>query len=201
MHPTEPSIRAATIFFAALVGFGLKHLLDVTQWRAPEIYPHKLICFVLAVVLFLRFLLGSANHLWHEHSRPGREIRTGQLGFDLAALSIFGIIAVCICYAETLAGFFWGSVLLIGTACAWSMVDVGLKQWCSRGHGRWWQVWLPINVFQGAVLGLVAWRTPEMGSLWFGYPCWYYILGLTHLLCLAVDFAFQMHMLKGTADN
>lgn len=56
MHYTEPGIRVITVFFAALVGFGLKHLADVTKCSAPDIYPHRGICFVLAVLLFLRFL-------------------------------------------------------------------------------------------------------------------------------------------------
>jgi hypothetical protein len=49
----ETSIRSASQFFAALIGFNLKHILDAK----PEtgIGSHKIFFLCLSVFLFLRF--------------------------------------------------------------------------------------------------------------------------------------------------
>jgi hypothetical protein len=75
MYPRyEPSIRAVTVFFAAVLGFGLKHLLDTdyTQ-KTADIYTYKWLFFLVAVFIFLRFLTGSANHLWLEYQKSERD--------------------------------------------------------------------------------------------------------------------------------
>jgi hypothetical protein len=57
-------VRVFTVFFSALVGFGLKRLLDV-QTPADFLIDRRP-CVILCVLLFLCFLTGSANHLWFE---------------------------------------------------------------------------------------------------------------------------------------
>ncbi|MCZ6653996.1 MAG: hypothetical protein O7D91_13335 [Planctomycetota bacterium] len=193
MHYTEPGIRVVTVFFAALVGFGLKHLADVTECSAPDIYPHRAICFVLGVLLFLRFLLGSANHLSYEHGQAGKEVDTWNLGFDLAGLTGFGIIAVSICYAGTLAQFLQWSVYFLAAACVWMVLDA---VFFGDNQARWWPGWLIIDLVQISFLQLVICRMTEMGELCFGYARWKVILLPVYFLCLAADFAFQMHVLK-----
>ncbi len=64
MKRYEQSIRTITAFFAVLLGFGIKKLLD----SGVELGGDKWPCFILSVLLFLRYLLGSANHLWLEMS-------------------------------------------------------------------------------------------------------------------------------------
>src|SRR5437879_4207317 len=63
MRRYDQSIRVITAFFAALLGFGLKNLLD--NKSLPSDMPAP--CFILSVLLFLRFILGSANHYWYDY--------------------------------------------------------------------------------------------------------------------------------------
>lgn len=191
MHYTEPGIRVITVFFAALVGFGLKHLADETA-KGHDGHPDDLTCFVLAVLLFLRFLLGSANHLWYEYIRSRPPVKTSQLGIDLAALTGYGIIAVYICYAETLTHFLWGSVFLLLGACIW----LGVDAWFAPGQERQWKNWLIINLVQGVVLVCVALGNTSMGDIYPGYASWKVILLLVFIACLVFDFHLQMQVLK-----
>lgn len=191
MHYTEPGIRVITVFFAALVGFGLKHLADTTMCSAPEIYPHRATCFVLAVLLFLRFLLGSANHLWYQYVRCLPKVKTWQLGIDLVALTGYGLIAVRICYTKTLAEFLSWSVGLLIAACIWFLIDLVLTDQVKR-----WPVWLIINLAQISFLLWVTCRMTEMGDLCPGYAWWKVILLPVYFACLVCDFFFQMHVLK-----
>ena len=56
MKRYESAIRVMTSFFAVLLGFGLKRLLDTTDFWPPGASGP---CFILAVLLFMRFLIGS----------------------------------------------------------------------------------------------------------------------------------------------
>lgn len=199
-HYTEPGIRVITVFFAALVGFGLKHLaddgvggVDESVLGAPNRFPDDFTCFCLAVLLFLRFLLGSANHLWYEHSRPGAIESRRNLAFDLAALTGYGLIAVTICYAKTLEEFLWRSVGLLIVACIWSGVDAFFFR---RTQRRWWIGWLPINIIQGLFIALVIWKMTDMGVPSFGYAWWKLLLVVVYVGCLVADFFFQMKLMK-----
>lgn len=191
MHYTEPGIRVITVFFAALVGFGLNRLADVTGSNGPDSHPDDFTCFVLAVLLFLRFLLGSANHLWHEHSRPQGKADTLRLGIDLLFLIFYGLIAVYTCYAKTLEQFLWSSVVLLGVACVWS----GLEKACDSHENRW-EDWFIINIAQISCLLLVVLGMIDVGDLWFGYALWKVFLLLVYSLCLVADFCVQMRVLE-----
>lgn len=191
MHYTEPGIRVITVFFAALVGLGLAHIADVTVLNGPDSYPDDFTCFILAVLLFLRFLLGSANHLWYEHSRPRGKADTLQLGIDLLFLIFYGLIAVYTCYAKTLEQFLWSSVVLLGVACAWSWIEAACKS-----HKRRWKDWIFIDFVQISFLLLVLAWVIDVGDLWFGYAWWKVILLPVYSLCLVADFRVQMQVLE-----
>ena len=53
----EQTIRVITVFFSTLIGFGLKKLLDAGTGDLAGV--NGWLCFILAVLLFLRFLLGE----------------------------------------------------------------------------------------------------------------------------------------------
>jgi hypothetical protein len=127
----EQSIRVITTFFAALLGLGLKNLLDPKAFNpANARWP----CFLMSVFLFLRFLLGSNNHLWFEFVRPDldRSRRSdeppyvppprGRVINDFVFLIVFGLFGVAICYSTTLDEFLDGNLLLTGVGFGWVVV-------------------------------------------------------------------------------
>jgi hypothetical protein len=53
----ENCVRSILAFFAALIGFGLKHILDADPKAYGDIVAHRWQYFLVAVLCFLDFLL------------------------------------------------------------------------------------------------------------------------------------------------
>ncbi len=132
MQPYDATVRAITSFFAALIGFGLSHLLN-----APgDLAPQKTLLFLIAVLLFLRFLTGSANHLWLEYVQ--RDAAVFPVLVDIIFLVGFGIIACFVCYSPTLGDFLYWSRVLLGAAVAWGVLGQLIPGPEEVGEWRWW---------------------------------------------------------------
>ena len=179
VSPYDATIRVTTAFFAALAGIGLKHLLDAHEGDA--LAPYRVPCFLIAVTLFLRFLTGSANHLWLEHIRHDKRSPAIFLA-DFLFLVFFGIVAAFICYAPDLNAFLELCRLLLVASIAWAIavkappIDPKMAD-----RGAWWG-WSVINVAHI----LVFW--------WFGTALWW-IFGFS-LFFLLCDLAIQLTNLE-----
>jgi len=150
MKRYEQSIRVITTFFAALLGLGLKNLLD------PKFGPENVrwLCFLMSVFLFLRFLLGSNNHLWFEFVKPDlkpdepRMAPRGRILNDFVFLIVFGLIGVAICYSSNVEEFLKRNLILTGVAFLWVIVYAVLgrsPKWQSEGD---WSHWRWVNIIQ-----------------------------------------------------
>ncbi len=148
----EATIRVVTAFFAALIGFGLKQLLDVRYKPDMELSAFWLPCFITAVSLFLRFITGSANHLWLEYVRYDPALKWS-FAVDILFLAIFGVIAPLICYSDSLAQFLYLSASLSFVALAWGSIAPCLENRSEQGQ---WQEWLWIDGFHCGVF-VFAW--------------------------------------------
>ena len=154
----EQTTRVVTAFYAVLLGFGLKHLLD-----NDGLQDDRWLYLILASLFFLRFLLGSANHLWIEYVRPDPvQISEKTLLFDVFLLMAFGVIGLIICYQSDSIGFLtWNAVLGV-------LALAGATVYAVRGAraGRPWSFWLWINLAQTAsALGALA-----LHAWWPGRP-------------------------------
>ena len=210
----EKSITVVTLFFAAILGFGLNHILE-----AEHIKPHGIIAdhrwgfFLVAVLIFLRFLTGSANHLWLEYVKYPRVPRFRfrlnlddvLFTWDLAWLTVFGCLGVAICYAKNENTFFLLTALLLAAALIWSLLDWEFRRRRWRSEiGNWAPTWITLNVIQLVVV-LWCWLLGFLGSL-LGY--WLtalvmdralslrlLIVGFVSAAVLAVDFYEQLKQL------
>jgi hypothetical protein len=124
----ESILRVVVVFFAALFGFGLKRLLDEgipdAHWPA----------FLVAAILFLRFLLGVSTHMWSKHVRRMREDETAHMGhfaLDLGFLVTYGLAGPFICYATTAREFLGRALLFTLLPIAWSFVE-DATDWARR---------------------------------------------------------------------
>src|SRR5690349_13876561 len=108
MNKFETSTRAASQFFAAFIGFSLKHILDARPDTA--IGENRFFFLCVSVFLFLRFFFGSANHLWLVYGveQERQRLRYPNLHFvkDLLFLTGFGIMAAMICSKDEISAFF-----------------------------------------------------------------------------------------------
>jgi uncharacterized membrane protein len=106
VYQHESTLRVCTVFFSALTGFALARFFRVDS-ILPEVSRWP--CFAAALLLFLRFLFGSANHLWYELVRPAAEPRAKrcELFWHLSCLIVIGVLAVYICDSDSVSKFLW----------------------------------------------------------------------------------------------
>ena len=173
----EPTARVCTVFFSVVLGFGLNHILhaDKTLKIAADSGP----CFVLAFLLFLRFLFGSANFLWSELIRP-RAAPPSLRGivWDTLCLVGFALIAVWICDSNDTPQFLLRNLIFGGVAVFISIVNVFVRGDLARDFAL---PWLVINLLQVAAVGaLLKW----------GYPL--ACLMVIYLVFLLADVFFQL---------
>jgi hypothetical protein len=179
MKRYEQSIRVITAFFAVLLGLGLKNLLDPKAF-GPE--NARWPCFLMSVFLFLRFLLGSNNHLWLEFIHPdnrkvhctkvdgtkvnGFKVCRFQILKDFFFLIIFGLLGMGICYSTTVDKFLDGNLWLTGIALGWVFINFLV----GRGKRGKWGFWLEVNLAQFfSVLVVHCFVIPRH---WGTIPCW-----------------------------
>jgi hypothetical protein len=142
----EQSIRVVTAFFAAVIGFGLKHLLDATQ--GGQISAHKWPFFLVTIFLFLRYLLGSANHLWAEYVTGTPEDKKWpniRVVKDFAFLVAFGVLAATMCYAPSALQFYLQGIYLVLVAVAWVIIDFIFYLFALKTINIRWMFWLLLN--------------------------------------------------------
>ncbi len=199
MKRYEQSIRAITAFFAVLLGFGLKRLLDAEAFDPPNArWP----CFLMSVFLFLRFLLGSNNHMWVEFVYPDRdeknvrEANSGRVLNDFLFLVVFGLIGMAICYSATLYAFLIRNLVLTGLGFFW-VVGYAL---IGKGKGKW-IYWGWVNSAQ-FLLVLICLRPLGRFPWWpsfFPDAAWDWslvILVLGYVGIFVWDFLMQLKLLR-----
>jgi len=208
------SITVVTLFFAALLGFGLNHLLETEHTEKGSIIAdHRWGFFFVAVFIFLRFLTGSANHLWLEYVSDPRDDRLKMddvlFTWDLAWLTLLGCLGVAMCYSKEGYTFFIYTASLLLAALIWSILDWDFRrrQW-RWAIGDWAPTWILLNAIQlGFVLcGLLAGYLESLGPGLLG--SWLtalamdralglrlLIVGFVSAVILAIDFYQQLRHL------
>lgn len=212
MKRYEQSIRVITAFFAVLLGFGLKKLLDNEIFQ-PE--NARWPCFIMSVFLFLRFLLGSNNHMWFEFVRQDlaqnsafKAPRT-QILNDFLFLVLFGLIGMAICYSKNLTQFLELNLLLTGIGLIWVILYAVIGCFRMKRQGTiprgTWSYWGWVNLAQfTAVLmiycfaipnkwGTVPWWPTFFGAAWEWSLA---ILVIVYLIILIVDISKQLNIVE-----
>jgi hypothetical protein len=207
----ERSIAVTTAFFAALIGFGLKRLLDNARDAVTDnsaIYPAEWwALFVMAVLLFLRFLLGAANHMTLEYVRRKKPYphRRLHFTFDLSALVALGCVAAVICYSRDIPTFLCWNLVYLGIGIGWGWVAAATR----KEQREEWNFWVVLDLLV-AIPVLIA---RALTALWIAKPPehsrWTLVVLIGLVVCyaiaLAVDFAAQLaaldkdHSLSSTA--
>ena len=189
----EQSTRVVTAFYAVLLGFGLKRLLD-----NPSLEGNRWFYLILASLFFLRFLIGSANHLWFEYvSRDPVRINEKRLLFDVFFLIVFGVIGLVICYEADAKGFLqWNCWLgVVGTIGALVYWGRGRRD----GTSGDWSFWVWINLAQTALAFLaliVHWSYAVPPKLpWWPVDGSLALLSLAYLALLLTDVHKQLTVL------
>jgi hypothetical protein len=194
----EPSINVFTVFFSALVGLGLQNLL--TQQEPDSFGPDRWPCFILAVLIFLRFLTGSANHLWFEYVwKPPADGGRRLLFRDLFSLTAFGVLALRICYTKSVTEFLFWTVFLVAAAAIWGLLDLALQVFMvTTPASNWASVWLVINVVQAISIFASQYVHDhwEVAVPYLGWSWSMMALILLSMVLLWWDFKHQLRVLE-----
>lgn len=181
----DPSIRVFIVFFAAVLGFGLKRLLD---HGSPS---YKWLFFLVATFIFLRFLTAAQNNLWLEYLKYGRvysRLDDFYVGVGFFWMTVFGILGAYLCYADTPQEFFWRACILLsvtllgsGLQWLWSL----RSRFDPKGEWGWW-----FTLVNGTQLTAVVgfWGI----GAWWGWTWGLFFLAAANLAILVADFSWQL---------
>ena len=214
----ESGLRAVTALFAAVLGFGLRELLDPKKLPVAELplsqWGHLAI-FIIAVTLFARFIIGSAIHATFEHIRKPT-LSPYLLLTDIAFISMYGIIGLAMCYATSLSMMLYLAAIICAVAAVWWVVDAGVRWVLSERRGSKqgplgaWHHFLILDVISGV---FYAWGacmlsapakcrdTEHFGVSGCEAILWEFALG--SCVVLLVDLALQLravHLVKAPVD-
>jgi len=195
MRRFEQAIRVVTAFYAVLLGFGLKNLLD----HGVEGAKHS--CLVLSTLLFLRFLLGSANHMWYVYVRddldPGRSefpSRRWPMMFDCCFLILFGFLALDICYSTTVPKFLFLHLFLPVLAHIWAFCYMVHREWWKNEKTPdVWDYWFWLNAVQAFCIAFAIFAGLDWGWNW---TLVLVSLIFAYLALLGWDFYKQLEILE-----
>lgn len=195
----EQTVRVFTTFFSALMGFGLKHLLDNPLQGAGR--GERWWCFLIALMLLLRFLFGSANHLWDEYVRGTGDVKSRKLlMWDLLWIVAFGFLGLRMCYsADSSAFLFWNSVFG-AVAAVVALIEAALRKCVRNDAGPWWTQWVFINAIHAAcsVIGWQAYQQQGCGLEVLGVSLTLVALAVVGLVLLLWDVWHQLGALART---
>jgi predicted lysophospholipase L1 biosynthesis ABC-type transport system permease subunit len=201
VNPLQQTIRTITVFFSIVVALGLKQPLTPDFHKT---FPYDgWLCFAAALLLALRFLFGSANHLWKEFSdqallKPNSPFEWGMvwsLLWHLLCLIVIGLLVVWTCFAQDVLEFLGRNIVFAVVAAILSAL-VTIPN-VSKGKGMfratWSANWTLICVAHAiAAWGALCWFVRESGgTATAGFSLSLAVFALVLLLLLAVDLAFQ----------
>ncbi|QJE98889.1 hypothetical protein [Luteolibacter luteus] len=189
----EPGVRVFTVFFSMLTGFGLKYLADGPDtWSQMESWC----AFVIALLLFLRFLFGSANYLSVEyirhHDSDGR--KRALMVWDSISLSLVGWVAVMMCYSPNFHHFLMMSAGFTGLALLLTLGDLGARKLSGLTERRgFWLVWVGCDfVFTAAAVALVYFREQKLAISISGFALTGELLLFAFLLLSLALFVIEL---------
>jgi hypothetical protein len=198
----ENCVRSILAFFAALIGFGLKHILDADPKAYGDIVAHRWQYFLIAVLLFLRFFIGSANHLWFEHVKARDTQRESKIQIrlllsDLCFLIGFGLFAAAICYVNDTLEFCYWSMALMLCAIIWGVYDEFTRGKQAKSYGDW-GFWRLIDTCQFLVFGLAVLLKLHQFDffLWKGWTLPWSLLFFSSLVVFIWDVREQLAVLE-----
>jgi hypothetical protein len=196
MYQREPTTRVCTVFFSALMGFALTRFFRFDN-PMPEMIRWP--CFTAALLLFLRFLFGSANHLWYELVRQDAEANANrrELFWHLRFLIALGILAVFICDSASVCEFLWRNALFGAVGITFNAITDGFA------GGKWAKEWKLISgchIVAVAALGvLLTWvwnPIPEMVA-----ACALWALAFFFLWLLFWDLSHQLDLVESASPR
>ena len=196
--PYEQCARAAVTFFSLLVGLAIKHFLDhAIRSDNPVLQHNRWIYFGIGVFIFLRYVIGSTNHLWQEYVRhatvkPSHFNKETWFLIDLSFLMIFGLLGIFAFSQTTVFKMHLWLFIYSFIGVMWTAVNN-----LFRDPNNPWKFWGFVNGSQGVLLILsYLGHTFWPFSIICQWDIWLFLLFLGTLGLFYWDLSYQLKNLS-----
>ena len=191
----DRGLGAAGAFFTFLITLSLEQIVSATDNSVDSyFYQNRWLLFWIGALLFLRYLLGSAVHLWHEYAKTETARDASAFQRDLYFLLAFGALSITACYQATVIAFLLWLLGLVASAGLWALFNK-IKQPKSP-----WNYWIWINLAQAALLLagalLIRYRTIDVQVFGSDRSLWLIMVLIGGAICLVWDVRGQVRNLN-----
>jgi|GEM_PF-6015205 len=207
--PLQQTVSTANVFFSMVVALGLQQLLG-PDFKGKFSFDNWL-CFAAALLVILRFLFGSANHLWKQFSAEslwtdrrtfdGRIVR--DLLWHLLCLIVIGLLIVRMCYSRNVTEFLGLNIVFGGVVSGLSALvtilalvrtpELKLRRvFCETWSATWTVICLVHAIAACWAKCCYGRESSETVIAGFGFSPALAMFVLVLLLLLGADLAFQV---------
>jgi hypothetical protein len=126
MKNLEPTIRVVLTLFAAILGYGLKRILDNADAIGGIYGVNGWILFLITLSLSIRFFTGSANHTSARFLQTSKAITdkdAWEFIVDICILIMSGVLLSAVCYSESPAEYLLLSIAFLTLAIIWGLIE------------------------------------------------------------------------------
>ena len=191
--PLEPISRVVLTLFAAIIGFGLKKIIEENAIDTNYGVDNWIV-FLITLSLSLRFFIDSAIHTSVQYVQNNPSPNIINFIYDMLVLITLGTLIAFMCYADSPKAYLKLSILFFGVAIAWWVIE-----WIfwSLAIGIFWII---INLAHLAVYAVVLLKVLQADdgiiSVWY----WYGIL-FASIVFLILDLYLQLKNSAGRIQN
>lgn len=191
--PLEPITRVVLTLFAAIIGFGLKKIIEENAIDS-NFGVDNWIIFLITLSLSVRFFIDSAVHTAVQYVQNNPAPNILNFIYDMLLLITLGTLIAFLCYADSPEVYLKLSILFFGLVIAWWAIE-----WIfwSLPIGLYWII---INLAHLAVYVVVFLKVSGSGdgiiSAWY----WYGILSAS-IVFLILDLYLQLKNSTGRIQN
>lgn len=182
--PLEPITRTVLTLFAAIIGFGLKKIIEENAIDS-NFGVDNWIIFLITLSLSVRFFIDSAVHTSVEYTQNNHTPSIINFIFEMLGLITLGTLIAFLCYADSPEVYLKLSLLFFGLTIAWWVIE-----WIfwSMPIGLFWLIINLVHLAVYAVAFFEVLRTSDgIISAWY----WYGIL-FASIVLLILDLYLQL---------
>lgn len=191
--PLEPISRVVLTLFAAIIGFGLKKIIEENAIDSNYGVDNWIV-FLITLSLSLRLFIDSAIHTSVQYTQNNHTASIINFIYDMLVLITLGTLIAFMCYADSPKAYLRLSIVFFGIAIAWWVIE-----WIfwSQAIGLFWLI---INLAHLAVYVVAFFKVLRTSdgiiSVWY----WYGIL-FASVVLLILDLYLQLKNSAGRIQN
>jgi hypothetical protein len=197
MKNLEPTIRVVLILFAAILGYGLKRILDNADAIGGIYGVNGWILFLITLSLAIRFFTGSANHTSSRYLQTNDDITdkaAWEFIIDICIMIMSGVVLSAVCYSESPAEYLLLSIAFLTLSIIWGFIERYI--WNVDKWFFWFKIDFVLIILYMIILCIEYYGIlrPDFRILNFEWP--WLVLLVFSLVSIVVDLRSQIKVLQ-----